>query len=385
MQSPCRIYTFTNIQSKEDIFSNIARCASENGWVIDKTDNINNELYLHSLGNGQQNIYYSLKFIHGYAEDQDKYALYAHGNTGFDASQSWDNQPGRFTEIIYQGYMAGRTYFPIFRRHTNHASFAWWVIPPVQEMVILINNHVIIIIQRLTYTFTDQHRPIQFSGWIPFMVGCCDGLYENTQLNTVINSGWSGMGVLGSMLSLLPMIPSTCNSVNTGTTCVLLSGTSVGMLYQDKNIDILPSLQKTSTPNGYTDEIPESIVRTSILSTTFIAVDSTYIGCVVKYSLINERNEFNYSYKGILNNSGVIYYDSAVFQNPSTLRYLLVKPLIYKCSDNNQEIIGELPYYAVNMTGLKGKDIIRIGGKSFMVFPNASDTDTIGIAIEVQE
>ena len=208
---------------------------------------------MHSLGNGQQNIYYSLKFIPGYAEDQDKYALYAHGNTGFDANQTWDNQPGRFTEIIYQGYMAGRTYFPIFRRLANHASFAWWVIPPVQELVILINKQLIVIIQILSHTFTYDNRSIQFSGWIPFMIGCCDGLYENDQLNTVINSGWSGMGVLGSMLSMLSMIPNTYNSVNTGPTCVLLSGTTVGMLYQDKNIDILPILQKTSTPNGYTE------------------------------------------------------------------------------------------------------------------------------------
>ncbi|WP_294624315.1 hypothetical protein [uncultured Bilophila sp.] len=114
-------------------------------------------------------------------------------------------------------------------------------------------------------------------------------------------------------------------------------------------------------------------------------MNASYIGYVVNDSLINEKNGFNYSYKGILKNSGVIYYDSAIVQNPSTLRYLLVKPLLYKCSENNQEVIGELPYYAVNMTGLKGKDIIRIGGKSFIVFPNASDTDIIGIAIEVQE
>ena len=88
-------------------------------------------------------------------------------------------------------------------------------------------------------------------------------------------------------------------------------------------------------------------------------MNASYIGYVVNDSLINEKNGFNYSYKGILKNSGVIYYDSAIVQNPSTLRYLLVKPLLYKCSENNQEVIGELPYYAVNMTGLKGKDIME--------------------------
>ena len=36
------------------------------------------------------------------------------------------------------------------------------------------------------------------------------------------------------------------------------------------------------------------------------------------------------------------------------------------------------------MRGLKPKDRIRIGGRVFMVFPDISDSDEIGLAVEVE-
>lgn len=77
-------------------------------------------------------------------------------------------------------------------------------------------------------------------------------------------------------------------------------------------------------------------------------------------------------------------YNAAVLQNPFSLRHVLIKPLIYVATKEAVRIVGELPYYAVNMHGLKGKDRIRIGGRVFMVFPDISDDDEIGLAVEVE-
>lgn len=88
-------------------------------------------------------------------------------------------------------------------------------------------------------------------------------------------------------------------------------------------------------------------------------------------------------YKGNTSKS-VLAYTTAVLQNPFSLRHVLIKPLIYVATKEAVRIVGELPYYAVNMHGLKGKDRIRIGGRVFMVFPDISDDDEIGLAVEVE-
>ena len=63
---------------------------------------------------------------------------------------------------------------------------------------------------------------------------------------------------------------------------------------------------------------------------------------------------------------------------------MLVKPLLYVCNGTDVRIAGELPYWAVNLSGLKPKDRISIGSRIFMVLPDISDGDKIGLAIEVE-
>jgi len=54
--------TFNNVATVEDLLGNIKLVASANGWTIDKDDiAANQELYLHSTGNGSQNLYFSIK------------------------------------------------------------------------------------------------------------------------------------------------------------------------------------------------------------------------------------------------------------------------------------------------------------------------------------
>jgi hypothetical protein len=86
-------YRFNNVDSDLAVLQNIADKCVLHGWVVDKFDTTNKELYIHSAGNGYQNLYYSMKII-----DSGSYKkLHIYGNTGFDTNQSFSNQPGKWT------------------------------------------------------------------------------------------------------------------------------------------------------------------------------------------------------------------------------------------------------------------------------------------------
>jgi len=86
-------YRFNNVDNDLAVLQNIAdKCVLHN-WIIDKFDATNKELYIHSTGNGNQNLYYSMKIIDGGNHKK----LHIYGNTGFNTNQSYDNQPGKWT------------------------------------------------------------------------------------------------------------------------------------------------------------------------------------------------------------------------------------------------------------------------------------------------
>lgn len=91
----------------------------------------------------------------------------------------------------------------------------------------------------------------------------------------------------------------------------------------------------------------------------------------------------NYTHKGGVCAS-VPQYNAALLQNSGTLRHMLIKPLLYVCNGADVRLAGELPYWAVNLHGLKPKDRISIGSRVFMVLPDISDSDEIGLAVEVE-
>jgi hypothetical protein len=99
-------YQFTNIATPLAVLQNIANSVVLNGWTIDKFDNTNLELYIHSTGNGSQNLYFSMKYVYVTSQYGNYYALYIYGNLGFNSGSTYDNQQGKFTSVYYtsQGY-----------------------------------------------------------------------------------------------------------------------------------------------------------------------------------------------------------------------------------------------------------------------------------------
>jgi hypothetical protein len=99
-------YQFTNIATPLAVLQNIANSVVLNGWTIDKFDSTNLELYIHSTGNGSQNLYYSMKYIYYTGSYGNYYSLQIYGNLGFNGSLAYNAQPGKFTS----GYDTNNTY-----------------------------------------------------------------------------------------------------------------------------------------------------------------------------------------------------------------------------------------------------------------------------------
>jgi hypothetical protein len=94
-------YQFTNIATPLAVLQNIANSVVLNGWTIDKFDSTNLELYIHSTGNGSQNLYYSMKYIYCSHSYGNYYSLFVYGNLGFNGSLAYNAQPGVFSSGYY--------------------------------------------------------------------------------------------------------------------------------------------------------------------------------------------------------------------------------------------------------------------------------------------
>jgi len=98
-------YTFSNIQSPSQFFDNLVSVANLNGWTIDKyVSGDEGELYLHSLGNGNQKLYYSFQWVYAgnnsyVVNGSNLYDIRLYSNLGFDSSLTVNNQPGVWSSI----------------------------------------------------------------------------------------------------------------------------------------------------------------------------------------------------------------------------------------------------------------------------------------------
>jgi len=90
-------YQFTNVATPLAVLQNIANSIVLNGWVIDKFDSTNLELYIHSTGNGSQNLYFSMKYLYYSGSYGTYYYLQIYGNLGFNGSSAYNVQPGIFS------------------------------------------------------------------------------------------------------------------------------------------------------------------------------------------------------------------------------------------------------------------------------------------------
>lgn len=380
MGQPCKVFTYTNVTTEKDALANIRRAAESGGWTIDKDAiDADGELYLHSLGNGHQRLYFSLKLESAY-DNPERFLLSVHGNTGFDGSVAWDAQPGRFTEKIRGGFIENNSGKPVWHLRENKesaTSTGWWLVPPVTEQVVLVCPSFVLTAIRVTFIFVDGVGT-PYSGWVPLMFGAADGDGNETELNTVQWSAWSPNCAMGLMLSALYQLPNDAR-VNYGMICNNYG--NIGFLYGGENREcLLP--KRGQYGYGYaTTEAAPSVIRTSMFVHKKVLGPYGMSACV-SITVYGHTGTLN-CYKGKTCQS-VLSYTTAVLQNPFSLRHILIKPLIYVATKEAVRIVGELPYYAVNMHGLKGKDRIRIGGRVFMVFPDISDDDEIGLAVEVE-
>ncbi len=377
MAQPCKVFSYTNVGTEKGVLANIAGAAQAGGWTVDKNAvDAEGELYLHSTGGGNRQLYFSLRLVQAH-DNAERFLLAVHGNTGFDASAAWDAQPGRFTERLAHGYGSRATGKPIWLRSPGKYSITstgWWILPPVAEQIVLVCPTFIMTAMRVAYTFSDG-ADTPYSGWVPLMFGAADGGADETELNMVLWSAWSANSAMGLMLSALYAAQRDvgneyyfCNN-NYG---------NVGLLWKGANVERFPP----EGTYGYTAGTPApSVVRTSVTVRSVIGKVNT------DYSLAGAVNAggktITPTHKGAVCAS-VPQYNAALLQNSGTLRHMLIKPLLYVCNGEDVRIAGELPYWAVSLQGLKPKDRISIGGRVFMVLPDISDSDAIGLAVEVE-
>lgn len=375
MAQPCKVFTYTNVTTEKDALANIRRAAESGGWTIDKDAiDADRELYLHSLGNGNQSLFFSLRLLQAY-DDTEKYMLCVHGNTGFDGSAAWDAQPGRFTERIADLSMSKESGRPVWGGINGNlqSNTGWWVVPPVVEQVVCVCSTFVLTAIRIIYTLSDGKT---YKGWVPLLFGAADGIEGETELNMVVRSAWGLSCAMGLMLSMLYELS---RSVQGYWYNLISNYGAIGILYGGVNVDRLPDREGYGYPRSAK---AASVVRTSVTSRPWLG-SSWYVDGRVQGKIVNGGSTIEYCYKGGTCPS-VPCYNRAILQNPGTLRNILIKPLLYSCGGEDIRVIGELPYWAVNVRGLKPKDRIRIGGRVFMVFPDISDDDEIGLAVEVE-
>lgn len=378
MAQPCKIFTYTNVATEKDVLANIRNAARAGGWTVDKNAvDADGELYLHSAGGGNRRLFFSLRLLQAH-DNAERFLLAVHGNTGFDASAAWDAQPGRFTERLAHGYPSRTTGKPIWLMKPGEdstTSTGWWILPPVAEQIVLVCPTFVMTAMRVVYTFSDGANT-PYSGWVPLMFGAADGSDAETELNMVLWSAWSANSAMGLMLSALYVAQRDFDRSH-----YFFSNNNygnVGLLWKGVNAEKFPP----EGSYGYrTSQRASSVVRTSV--TVRNVIGQVGAGYCLAGSVSAGGKTIHNTHKGAVC-SAVPQYNAALLQNSGTLRHMLIKPLLYVCNGANVRLAGELPYWAVNLQGLKPKDRLSIGSRVFMVLPDISDSDEIGLAVEVE-
>ena len=340
MAAPFNYQIFNNVTDRETFLNNIRNVASNNGWTIDKDDITNNlELYLHSTGNGNQNLYFSMKIVT--AHNSNIQYIVMCGNTGFDTGQTYNNQPGKWYETNhseYNGYEYGYYYY------IPDIGF------PITKQYILANSQLILVFFDIdTSSFYNpylyKHRLILSFGMgaIDTYKGSSDteGNYmflygdnrDNEHYHNNLGSLWSA--ILG-----------TYHSDND-------NASSGGLLYKGGN--------------KHNDDL-----GLSVRQILYMDWDS-----IRNYN----NSDSGYGIKGY-------QYNYAVQFNDWASRTSLIKPIVSIKDTTSTDVyfypIGELPYYACKAYPYyKAGDIITQGTRNFMVFPILYYTNGDGVAVEV--
>lgn len=377
MAQPCKVFSYTNVGTEKGVLANIASAAQAGGWTVDKNAvDADGELYLHSAGGREPAALFFAAALAG-----------ARQRGAFSAGRARQYGVRRFRGM-------GRAAGPVHRKAGARLLLADDRETHLAQDPGEIQHHVHGLVDpaagrrtdraglpdirhdgdAVVYTFSDGANT-PYSGWVPLMFGAADGFDAETELNMVLWSAWSANSAMGLMLSALYVAQRDVN--NEYYFCNNNYG-NVGLLWKGANAEKFPP---EGTYGYRTSPLASSVVRTSVTVRNVIGrVNTDY--CLT--GTVNAGGKtINYTHKGGVCAS-VPQYNAALLQNSGTLRHMLIKPLLYVCNGADVRLAGELPYWAVNLHGLKPKDRISIGSRVFMVLPDISDSDEIGLAVEVE-
>jgi hypothetical protein len=314
-------YQFTNVATPLAVLQNIANSVVLNGWTIDKFDNTNLELYIHSTGNGSQNLYYSMKYLYYSGSYGTYYYLQIYGNLGFNGSSAYSAQPGVFSS----GY---NTLMP-FHNPAQFPLMTQWVFANQNGILVFLDGNFNIVYSSV-YPFKGR--------WIvPIFMGSIESYKSGeTEGNILITS--KAMNVNGG-----PVVFSIWSGANDGSY-------SSGDLYY----------------------LSAGRIKGAVSSTVSLARACVPAGSYGYISVVQNRG---YSYNWAVKMSS--YTNKAPIIKP-------IISLSYAISGYNYfHPIGELPYYATaGYPYFLPGDTTYYGQRKFTIIEMGDYQSPYGVAIE---
>ena len=332
-----KLYTYNNVQSAADFLTNLRNVASYEGWVIDNFTTANpHYLYLHSNGNGNQSLYYSMcmRYIGNqtsYVSNAgDLWTIVVYGNTGYNSANTYDNQPGKWTQNENSWYPL-KGYFITF---------------PAEKQYIFINSSQIIV-------FTTSYHTFEYYD------GSWSSYFKNTKTN------------LGLYIGSINLYKSDYSQGNV----MLLDGfhrTNIGYLYV------------TSSLFGHREEAIYIFGGVLFENTLKAGSDLGLTVCLIWY-LSNFYNIFSY----IKNKRTYQYYLGGTFNSFSN-KAIGMKPVVFvRHSVGGYTYffpIGELPYWYTQAHPYhKTGDVITYGQRKFVIMSFFWEPSNHGVLLEVVE
>ena len=345
-----KLYKFNNVTSPADFLNNLKNAASAEGWRVDGQSGSGPWfLYLSSNGNGSQQLYYSFHLRHlgntSYLQNASNlYTLFAVGNTGYNPSASWDNQPGRWTNLPTSNYNYLNGYFISF---------------PVEAQYIFVNSSQIVMFTETTHSFRFMAYD---SGNVWFST------FENVKTN---------MGLFIGSIDLYK------NNYNQGN-ALFLDGThylSTQSFNYSRNTksNLFGHINTTLNLDGYglilfEGQRKRAEVGLSVVLGYYVRNITDPLPFTASYSDINNKSTYQYRLGGSF----------LTFSN----KLVAMKPVVFvRHAIGNYNYftpIGELPYwYAPCSPYFKSGDIVQYGQRKFVIMSFFLANSPHGVLLEV--
>jgi len=367
-------FTFLNVGNQATFLGNIknsidaANIGAEYGWTIDDYVSGDDGLIMaHSHGAyGNQNLFYSMKLRN---PNSGTSHIHICGQTGYNGSLGYDEQPGRFT-IEPMGLTGS------WNGVGDNSTGANYLKTPTTKQVIFVNKQNI-------HVFWEGEIPI-LSGvvypvWWHFTIGAMDSFFPESEtiLNYVDETVWSGRGwAAKNFMGGWGYYPRQ----HTTNAFYWYPRPVTGLLYQQP-FDVAPVNKDFFTTSNATSLPLQSSPRW--------------------YSTIHFREQLNYHQlsSGVYSYGTWDYtswrlganYTRGLNYNTSFVKHYMCKPIVILYEYLNAENIFHypicyLPYQAIFMGSLlKGDDTVSFGTRNFAVYPTLRNGNAYGYAIEFIE